>query len=220
MNILFLADNFPPERNAQASRVYERACYWARWGQQVTVITGAPNFPEGKVYPGYHNRWRAVEKNSGLRVVRVKTYIAPNTGKFRRILDFLSYMLAAFVAGLAEPRPDLVVATSPQFFAGVAGCVLAKLRRVPFVLEISDLWPESVVAVGAMRRSWALRRLEMVELWMYRRAARIVTLTHAFKQNLRRRTLGAGGAPARAAQRHKASPDQPCAPPAAGGAQP
>ncbi len=57
MTILFLADNFPPEKNAQASRVYERACYWVKWGHEVTVITCAPNFPEGKVYPGYRNRW-------------------------------------------------------------------------------------------------------------------------------------------------------------------
>src|ERR1041385_6328762 len=87
MKILFLADNFPPEKNAQASRVYERACYWIRWGHRVTVITGAPNFPEGKVYSGYKNRWYQVEEMSGIRVVRVKTFIAPNQAKVRRIVD-------------------------------------------------------------------------------------------------------------------------------------
>lgn len=189
MTILFLADNFPPERNAQASRVYERACYWVRWGHRVTVITCAPNFPEGKVFPGYKNRWHQVEEMSGMRVVRVKTYIAPNAGKYRRIVDFLSYMVSAFVAGLFEKRPDLVVATSPQFFGALGGCALAAVRRVPFVLELSDLWPESVVAVGAMKRSFALRWLERIELWMYRRAVRIVVLTRAFKANLARRGI-------------------------------
>ncbi len=184
MDILFLADNFPPERNAQASRVYERAVYWVRWGHRVTVITCAPNFPEGKVYPGYKNRLYQVEQMDGIRVVRVKTYMAPNAGTYRRILDFLSYMMAAFVAGLFEPRPDVVVATSPQFFAALGGCVLGAVRGVPFVLELSDLWPESVVAVGAMKRSLLLRWLEKVELLMYRRAERIVALTQAFKTNL------------------------------------
>jgi len=157
----------------------------------VTVITCVPNFPEGKVFKGYANRWHQVDEMSGIRVVRVKTYIAPNSGRYRRIVDFLSYMIAAFVAGLFERRPDLVVATSPQFFGALGGCLLALLRRVPFVLELSDLWPESVVAVGAMKRSIALRLLEEVELWMYRRAVRIVTLTRAFKTHLVHRGIKA-----------------------------
>ena len=189
MDILFLADNFLPERNAQASRVYERACYWVRWGHKVTVITCAPNFPEGKLFPGYRNRWRQVEQIDGIRVVRVKTYIAPNAGTILRILDFLSFMVSAFLAGLFERRPDVVVATSPQFFAAVAGCGLAMVRRRPFVLELSDLWPDSIVAVGAMRRNLALRVLEKVELFLYRRAVRIVALTSSFKKNLVRRGI-------------------------------
>jgi hypothetical protein len=136
MNILFLADNFPPERNAQASLVYERACYWVKWGATVTVITCAPNFPEGKVYAGYRNGWRSVEEVAGIRVVRVKTFIAPNAGKALRIIDYLSFMLAACVAGLFEARPDVIVATSPQFFAAVGGWLLAFLRLRPFVMEV------------------------------------------------------------------------------------
>ncbi len=192
MDILFFADNFAPERNAQAARVYERACYWVRWGHRVTVITCAPNFPEGKVFPGYANRWRFAESMNGIRVLRVKTYIAPNAGKYRRILDFLSFMVAGLAAGLFTRRPDVVAATSPQFFCAVGACLVAALRRLPLVLEISDLWPDSIVAVGAMKRGYALRALEKIELWMYRRAARIVTLTHAFQQNLAGRGIDAG----------------------------
>jgi glycosyltransferase involved in cell wall biosynthesis len=189
MNILFLADNFPPERNAQASRVYERACHWVRWGHQVTVITCFPNFPEGKLFPGYRNHWRRVEDRDGIRVVRVKTFIAPNAGTVLRILDFLSFMLTAFWAGLFEPRPDVLVATSPQFFAAIAGWALAATRRCPFVMELSDLWPDSIVAVGAMKPNVGLRWLEKLELFLYRRAARIVALTESFKQNLTRRAI-------------------------------
>ncbi len=191
MNLLFLADNFPPERNAQASRVYERACYWVQWGHRVTVITCAPNFPEGQLFPGYSNKWYQVSELSGIRVVRVKTFIAPNAGRLARILDFLSYMVTAFFAGLFQPRPDLVVATSPQFFAAVAACVLAAVRRLPLVLELSDLWPDSIVAVGAMNKNFALRWLEELKLLLYRRAARIVALTPAFKDNLVRRAVPA-----------------------------
>jgi len=187
MKILFLADNFPPEKNAQASRVYERSCYWTAWNHKVTVITCAPNFPDGEIYPGYKNRIRQIEFTSGIRITRVITFIAPNTGRFFRVIDFLSYMVSAFLAGLFESRPDLVTATSPQLFGAVAGCALAAVKRVPFVIEVSDLWPESIVAVGAMKRSFVLRLIEKIELSMYARASRVIVLTRAFRQNLIRR---------------------------------
>ncbi len=184
MNILFFADNFPPERNAQASRVFERACHWAKWSHNVSVITCAPNFPEGRVVPGYKNKWYQTETLSGIRVVRVKTFIAANKGTLLRSVDYVSYMLPAFIGGLFQTRPDIVAATSPLLFAAVAGCLLAIIRRVPFVMEVSDLWPDSIVAVGAMKRNPLLRMLERLELWLYRQAKEIVVLTPAFKQNL------------------------------------
>jgi colanic acid biosynthesis glycosyl transferase WcaI len=189
MDILFFADNFPPEKNAAASRVYERACYWVRWGHRVTVIASAPNFPEGKLYPGYKNRWYHVEENSGIRVVRVKTFIAANTGTVTRVIDFLSYMLAAFLAGLFQKRPSVVVATSPQFFAAVAGWALSRVKAVPFVFELSDLWPDSIVAVGAMKKSRVLKWVEKLELFLYRQSAAVVALTAAFKRNLIQRGI-------------------------------
>ena len=115
MNILFLTENFPPETNAAATRVYERAYYWVKWGHRVTVITQAPNFPEGRLLQGYENRWRQVEEISAIRVIRVKTYIAPNRGVARRTLDFLSFMVTGFWAGMSGPKPDVVAATSPQW---------------------------------------------------------------------------------------------------------
>jgi glycosyltransferase involved in cell wall biosynthesis len=187
MEILFLADNFPPECNAQASLVYERACYWVKWGARVTVLTCAPNFPDGNVYPGYKNDWYRVENVSGIRVIRVRTFIAANAGKVRRILDYLSFMVAAVIAGLFQPRPDIIVATSPQFFAAVGGWLLAFLRGLPFVMEVRDLWPDSIVAVGAMKLGFALRCVEKLELHLYRQAVAVVVLTPAFRDNLVRR---------------------------------
>jgi hypothetical protein len=163
MHILFLTDNFPPERNAPASRVYEHACYWVRQGHRVTVLTCAPNFPEGKVYAGYCNRWYQVEEVDGIHVVRVKTFIAKNEGVLLRILDYLSFMVTGSLAGLLQPHPDVVVATSPQFCMVVAGWAVAALRRLPFVFELRDLWPASIHAVGALRASTALRCLERLE---------------------------------------------------------
>ena len=184
MNILFLSENFPPETNAAATRVFERACYWVRWGHQVTVITCAPNFPRGKLFAGYENRWRQVEDMAGIRVVRVKTFITRNEGVVLRTVDFLSFLFTGASSALFEKRPDVVVATSPQFFTAVAGWMVGAARGVPFIFELGDLWPASIVAVGAIHHSVALKWLERFELFLYRRSACVVALTQAFKENL------------------------------------
>jgi len=184
MRILFLSDNFPPEHNAPATRTHEHARHWVKWGHEVTVITCVPNFPEGKVFSGYRNRWYQAEIIDGIKVVRVKTYIAENKGFLLRILDYVSFMLSSVVFGLFQDKPDLVVATSPQLFAAAGGWLLAVLRRVPFVFELRDLWPASIIAVGAMKKSYPVRLLESIELFLYRRSKCIVALTDAFKADL------------------------------------
>lgn len=184
MKILFFSDNFPPERNAAATRVYERAIYWVRWGHEVTVITCVPNFPEGKIYPGYKNKWYQVEMLSGIRVIRVKTFMAANSGFFLRILDFLSYMFMAIIAGFFQERPDIIVSTSPQFFAAVGAWFLSEVRRIPYIFELGDLWPASIKAVGAVKSNRLLDLIEKLELFLYRRSKRVICLTASFKEDL------------------------------------
>ena len=192
MRILFLSDNFPPESNAPASRLHEHAKTWVADGHDVTVITCAPNFPDGQVFEGYKNRWYGRETLDGINVVRVKTYITANEGFVKRSLDYASFGLAAGVAGLFVRRPDVLVVTSPQFFCAVGGWALAALRRVPFVFELRDLWPASIVAVGAMGRGRVVRWLEKLELFLYRRADAIVPVTEAFRADLIGRGVDAG----------------------------
>lgn len=139
MRILFLTDNFPPEGNAPATRTCEHVIRWVTDGHDVTVITGAPNFPEGVVFEGYKNRWYSRESVDGINVVRVKTYITANEGFTKRILDYMSYMVTGCVAGLSHKKPDVIVATSPQFFNAVGGWVLAALRREPYIFELRDI---------------------------------------------------------------------------------
>ncbi len=189
MHILFLTDNFPPEVNAPASRTHEHCRQWVAAGEQVTVITCAPNFPKGRVFDGYRNRLWQQELIDGIRVIRVWSYITANEGFVKRILDYTSYMLTAFVASLFVRRVDVVVGTSPQFFTAVAGWATGAVKRVPFVFELRDLWPESIKAVGAMKESAAIRWLEKLELFLYRRAARIVSVTHSFRDTLVRRGI-------------------------------
>ena len=189
MKILFITDNFPPEVNAPASRTYEHAKRWVADGAEVTVITCAPNFPQGEVHDGYRNAWRSVEIIDGIRVVRVKSYITSNEGFSRRILDYISFMCSAIFFGMFERRPDLVIGTSPQFFAAFAAWKLSVLKWRPFVFELRDLWPASIVTVGAMKKGAVIRFLERLELFLYRRAAAIVSVTESFKDDLQRRGI-------------------------------
>lgn len=184
MKILFLSDNFPPEVNAPASRTHEHAKRWVDAGAEVTVITCAPNFPQGQVHEGYRNAWRSVEQVDGIRVVRVKSYITGNEGFARRILDYVSYMFSAFIFGLFESRPNVIVGTSPQFFAAMGAWMLSVAKWRPFVFELRDLWPASIVTVGAMQKGLTIRLLERLELFLYRRAALIVSVTESFKEDL------------------------------------
>ncbi|MCY9853656.1 glycosyltransferase family 4 protein [Vibrio mediterranei] len=192
MHILFLTDNFPPEGNAPATRTYEHAIRWVKAGHKVTVITCTPNFPEGKVFEGYKNAWYQTHELDGIRVVRVKTYITANIGIVKRILDYMSFMVTGFFAGLLQRKPDVIVATSPQFFCACAGWALSTVRRKPFVFELRDIWPASITAVGAMKDSLAIQVIEKIELFLYRKADSIVSVTHAFKDELIMRGIDGG----------------------------
>jgi glycosyltransferase involved in cell wall biosynthesis len=193
MRIVFFSHYYPPEVNAPASRTSEHVRVWARAGHDVVVITCAPNHPGGKIYPGYTNRLYQIETIDGIRIVRVWTYLAANEGFVRRAINYLSYAVSATLAMVWIERPDVVVSTSPQFFCGLTGLIAQTIRRTPWVLEIRDLWPESIVTVGAMRKGLTVRLLERLEALAYRRADRIVSVTDSFVPHI----VAHGGAEAK-----------------------
>ncbi len=192
MHILFLSDNFPPEVNAPASRTFEHCREWVKAGHRVTVITCAPNFPKGEVYPGYRNRIWQNEEMAGIRIIRVWSYITANEGFVKRILDYQSFMVTSTLAALFVREVDVIIGTSPQFFTVCAAWVVSVLKQIPFVFELRDLWPEGIKAVGAMRHSAAIRWLEKLEMFLYRKASLIVSVTHAFRNNLIERGIDGG----------------------------
>jgi glycosyltransferase involved in cell wall biosynthesis len=141
------------------------------------------NAPASRTYE-HAKRWLADGAN-----VTVITYITSNEGFARRILDYVSFMCSAVFFGLFEKRPDVVVGTSPQFFAAVAAWLLSVAKWRPFVFELRDLWPASIVTVGAMKKGVVIRFLEMLEIFLYRRAAAIVSVTESFKKDLQGRGI-------------------------------
>ncbi len=184
MHILFLTHYFPPEVNAPASRTYENTKRWVQAGHRVTVITCAPNHPNGVLYPGYENRWHQWDEKDGVRVLRVKTYLSANRGVANRSLNYFSYLLSAAALCRLVENVDLVVSTSPQFFCGLSGYLVSRLHGCPWVVEIRDLWPESIHAVGAVRGRGLIGLLERIELFLYQKPDHIVALTAAFKRHM------------------------------------
>jgi len=190
VRILYLTDNYVPEIAAPSFRARDHAREWVGQGHEVTVVTCAPNWPHGRVYEGYRNRLWQVETLDGVRVIRLGTYLAANRGFCKRTLDYLSYMVVATFFAWRYPRFDVLVASSPQFFTAVAGWGVALLRRRPWVFEVRDLWPESIKAVGAMKGR-TVRWLERLELFLYRRARRVIVVTEGFRDNLVERGVDA-----------------------------
>ena len=186
MRILALCHYYPPEVNAPASRLSEHARIWREAGHEVTVVTCAPNHPAGQLYPGYRNRLWQEETIDGIRVIRLWTYLAANEGFLPRIANYLSYLFSLLFWMRRLPQADMVMSTSPQFFCGLAGWFL-KRRKRPWVLEIRDLWPESIVTVGAMKRGAAIRAIERVEVFAYRKADLVVSVTDGFVPHIRAR---------------------------------
>ncbi len=191
MRIVFFTHYYPPEVNAPASRTSEHSREWARRGHEVTVVTCVPNHPSGKIYPGYKNKFFQTEMIDGVKVVRLWTFVAANERFFLRTMNYMAYMIAATIALPFLPKVDVIISTSPQFFCGLTGFLARLVKRAPWVLEIRDLWPESIVTVGAMKKGSAIRLLEVIETFAYRQADRIVSVTESFVPHIEARG-GAG----------------------------
>lgn len=182
MKILFLSHYFPPEVNAPANRTYEHCKEWVKSGHKVTVVNCVPHHPMGKVYPGYKNKFFQVEEKDGITAIKVWTYITANSGFLKRVLNYIFYMNMAILVAPFIGKADVVISTSPQFFNGLAGYFVSKIKHCPWILEIRDLWPESIVAVGAIRNRRIIAVLGWLEQFAYRKADRIVPVTNSFKE--------------------------------------
>jgi colanic acid biosynthesis glycosyl transferase WcaI len=192
LKILYISHYFPPEVNAPAVRVSEMAQRWALSGADVTVLTCFPNHPSGIIPDEYRGLLRSREKRGAINIVRTYVYAAANKGFLKRIMNFLSFMLSAIFLGTpVVGKPDIIIATSPQFFVAVAGYVISRIKGSKFVFEIRDLWPEEIVAVGALKNKLAIRFLEAIEMFLYRKADLIVAVAEGTLEILKRRGIPA-----------------------------
>lgn len=185
MNIAVFSHYFTPEVSAPSMRVHDMARQWLAQRHPVQVVTCFPNHPTGVIYPGYAVRLHQHQKLDGIDVHRHWTYTAPNKGFAKKTLGHISYLPAALL--LSAPRlahTDVAIGSSPTLFAAMAAAAFAAKRRIPFVMEVRDLWPAIFVELGVLRNPHLIHWLERLELALYHRATGVVTVTDSFRQNI------------------------------------
>lgn len=175
INILLISEYFPPEVGAGSNRAYELCAKWVKLGALVTVITGFPDYPTGIIPSEYRGLKFLREFRDGIEVIRTYTIPAPNRGFIKRVLSFFSFMISSIIQGSkAIQNPDIIIATSPPFFVGISGFIIGKIKRAPFIFEIRDLWPESIVQLGQLKNKIIIKILEKVEYFLYKNCIHIV----------------------------------------------
>ena len=188
MNLLYISQYFPPEMGAPAARASELARHWADAGHEVSILTGFPNHPTGVVPAEWRSRLRRLmyhEKVGQVDVYRTWLWPLPNRKAHERMRSYASFCVSAALRGMTIPRPDVIIASSPQLLVGLSGWWLAFTRQIPFVFEVRDLWPESLAAVGVGGENSLLHHaLAGIAGFLYRRADRIVVVTPAFEDYL------------------------------------
>jgi colanic acid biosynthesis glycosyl transferase WcaI len=188
VKLLYISQYFPPEMGAPSARASELARRWADAGHEVSVLTGFPNHPTGVVPPEWRSRLSRLtyhEKIGQVDVYRTWLWPLPNRKAHERMRNYASFCFSAALRGMTLPRPDVIIASSPQLLVGLSGWWLAFTREIPFVFEVRDLWPESLAAVGVgSEHSLLHQALAAIAGFLYRRADRIVVVTPAFKDYL------------------------------------
>jgi glycosyltransferase involved in cell wall biosynthesis len=192
MNIVYLCQYFYPEIGAPATRVLEMSLEWVKMGHQVTVVTGFPNHPTGIIPKIYRGRMVMEENHQGIRVLRNFLYATPNQGFFKRTISHLSFMISSFVLSLPRlGKTDMIVVSSPAFFAVFSALAMSWFTRTPFIFEVRDLWPAAIAELGVIKFKPIISILESLELFLYHRAAKVVVVTESFRDNLIRRGIPA-----------------------------
>ncbi len=184
MRIMLMAQCYAPEDVSAAVLITELATDLAQRGHQITMVTGAPNYPKGKVFSGYHNRLYQVERRDGVRVVRTWSYISPDKRFWRRILNYGTYSATAFYGGLFAGKPDVLVNFSPPLPLGLSAWALSRIWHIPWVLQLNDLYPEAAIAAGVLHNRPAIAFFSSLERFLYRQAFHISMLSEGFRRNL------------------------------------
>ena len=182
IHILSITQNYPPEVAAGGIRFYNLNNQWKDKVDKLSIITAFPNHPYGILFPGFSLKWYKKKQIDNIDIINSWIYLAPNKGKLRRIINYISFMISSIINSRHCKNPDVVIATSPQFLVALSGYVISKIKRKPFVLDIRDLWPDSIIAVEALKNNFMLKIMFKLEQFLYKKANAIIAVSPAFKE--------------------------------------
>lgn len=184
MKILFITHYYPPEIGAAANRIGYFARFLAKKGHEVSVLTCTPNYPEGKIYHGYENRY-TVKAENGVTAYRTKIFLSTKKSTLPRLAHYLSFVISSLAAKRKIPKPDIILATSPPLFTGIIGAIFKKLWKIPLILDIRDIWPESVESVGAVHNKTLLKQGVRLARWIYKNADKITVTSPGIAKGIK-----------------------------------
>lgn len=185
MHILLVSNYFEPDSGAAAIRLSRLARALQQSGHQMTILTSLPHYPQGQIHEGYRRRLIVKENRDGMRVIQTWLYATTSPRISRKLISQLSFMLTASLRGIGIAKPDVVLIEAQPIFASLAGIFVALIKRRPYVLNVSDLWPDHLLSVGAMRessRSYRLAR-RLVD-FTYRHASAIIAMSPAWAERI------------------------------------
>jgi glycosyltransferase involved in cell wall biosynthesis len=188
MNLVILSQYYPPEVGAPQNRLSELARLMVEKGDSVTVLTAMPNYPTGKIYPGFGGLFRS-ERLNGVDIVRTFIYPTQKTDFLRRLTNYFSFVISSAVLGTFLLKPaDVLLVESPPLFLGLSAVWLSFVKRARLIFNVSDLWPESAVQLGIVRRNSLLHTLSSwLESFCYRRAWLVTGQSKSIINDIRQR---------------------------------
>ncbi len=179
MKILFITQYFPPETGAAPERAFGFAKNFSHYGHNVQVVTALPNHPKGRVFPKYRGKRVVHENFQGIPVLRTYVYANPKKKLHHRMLNFISFAFSCLSALKLKGEYDVLVLSSPPIFFIPVGFLMARLKRIPLVLDVRDLWPQAATSLGELQDSIGIRFIDVLMNLCYRYADEIVVVTQA-----------------------------------------
>ena len=183
MRFLILSQYYPPEIGAAQVRLGAMVDELKKQGHEVEVVTAMPNHPTGQVFPDYRRKFYLRECQDGVRIHRLWIYAATGTG-IKRVLNYASFTTSSFIGLMKAQRPDYLFVESPPLFLGVPAIMWGAHKKVPVIFNVADLWPDSIKELGVMKDGIAMRWLESLEAWIYRKSSYVNAVTEGIKETL------------------------------------
>lgn len=186
MHILVVHQYFLGKDEAGGSRWNQFAKYWAQAGHKVTILAGTVHYTTGEKQAKYKGRF-IIREREGLNIEVLRCYVSESYNKsfVGRFWAYLSFTFSTILAGLfCVGKPDVIICTSPPLTVGLTGWILSRLKRIPMVFEVRDLWPESAIDTGVLTNKWLIKMSYWLERLSYKSASWINVLTPAFEKAL------------------------------------